>query len=171
MPSGWTSPDLDTPVLRDVSTAAGVPEPAPACPEPALRLAVAPTPHPAPVPLRRPHPWLLVVDDETPAAYTALIWALREAARREATVVVAAVTEVPNGSLERRDALDARVGLAVTETGSTVEVQTAVLDATVLAALTGAARGADLVVVGAASKTLLRPAVPRTAVRRVAWGA
>jgi nucleotide-binding universal stress UspA family protein len=45
--------------------------------------------------------------------------------------------------------------------------RTAVLDAAVLAALTGATRGADLVVVGATGKTLLRPAVAR----RVARGA
>jgi nucleotide-binding universal stress UspA family protein len=171
MPTGWTPPDLDTPVLRDVSASVDVPEPAPAPPEPPLRLSVAPAPHQAPVPLRRPHPWLLVVDDETPATYAALTWALREAARREATVVAVAVTDAPDGSRDRRADLDARVGLAVAETGSSAQVQTAVLDAAVLAALTGAARGADLVVVGAVGKTLLRPAVSRTAARRLARGA
>jgi nucleotide-binding universal stress UspA family protein len=109
-----------------------------------------------------------VVDDATPATYAALTWALREAARREATVVVVAVTDEAEGSRDRRADLDARVGLAVAETGSATQVQTAVLDAAVLA---GAARGADLVVVGAVGKTLLRPAVPRTSARRVARGA
>jgi nucleotide-binding universal stress UspA family protein len=169
--NGRTSLHLDIPVMRDVSASNGLPEPAPAQPEPPLRLALAPAPRPAPVPVRRPHPWLLVVDDETPAAFTALTWALREAARREATVVAVAVLDAPEGSRDRRADLDARVGRAVAETGSTAQVQTAVLDAAVLAALTGAARGADLVVVGAVGKTLLRPAVPRTAARRVARGA
>jgi nucleotide-binding universal stress UspA family protein len=169
MPNGRTSLDLDTPVLRDVSASVDVPEPAPAHREPPLRLSVAPAHHP--IPLRRPHPWLLVVDDETPAAYASLSWALREAARREATVVAVAVMDAPESSRDRRADLDARVGRAVAETGSAAPVQTAVLDAVVIAALTGAARGADLVVVGAVGKTLLRPAVPRTAARGVARGA
>ena len=43
---------------------------------------------------RRHHPWLLVEVDDTPGAHRALIWALREAARREATVL--AVTVLPD---------------------------------------------------------------------------
>ena len=38
---------------------------------------------------RRQNPWLLVDVDGSPASHGALVWALREAARREATVVAA----------------------------------------------------------------------------------
>lgn len=125
--------------------------------------------HPPSASARRPHPVLLVVDDGAPAAYAALIWALREAARREGTVVAVAETSEPAAS--RQAELDGRVARAVAETGSPAPVRTAVLNATVLAALTAAACGADLVVVGARGKTLLRAAVPRTATRGVARGA
>jgi nucleotide-binding universal stress UspA family protein len=121
--------------------------------------------------VRRQHPWLLVVVDDTPSAYSSLVWALREAARREATVVAVAVADDAEPGHTRLEDLDTLVRRATEETGGSADVQTAVLDAVVLAALSSAARGADLVVVGATGKTLLRPAVPRSPVRRIARGA
>src|SRR3712207_1634711 len=46
---------------------------------------------------RRQHPWLLVEVDGSPAAYGALVWGLREAARREATVVAVWVVDDDGG--------------------------------------------------------------------------
>lgn len=185
-------PDLqnNVPVLRDVlshatdaagpdAISSGTARVAP------LRLAAAP-PHEtsprAPLSARRQNPWLLVAVDETPASYVALIWALREAARREATVVAVSVGDGTDGigallgetstsAPDRRAELEARVQRATAESGVTAAVRTAVLDPQVFAALAGAARGADLVFVGAQGKTLLRPAVPRPAPRRITRGA
>jgi hypothetical protein len=121
-----------------------------------------------------------VVVDDDPGSYAALLWSLREAARREATVVAVSVDDERGDALagagadsprSRHAELDARVQQATAETGLCVEVRTAVLDAAVLAALSGAASGADLVVVGPSGKRLLRPAVPRSSVRGVARGA
>jgi len=134
----------------------------------------------APLLPRRQDPWLLVDVDGSPASHGALVWALREAARREATVVAVCVLDHggredpqpsgghPAAALEQ---LEAQVLAAVAETGVSGRVRTAVLERPVFEALTGAARGADLVVVSGRSKTLLRPAVPRTAPRRLARGA
>jgi nucleotide-binding universal stress UspA family protein len=190
-------PDPETPVLHDVPPSApthGATEFAdnatllhrdvPSSAESARRLAPAPRPATDGGPLssaRRPHPWLLVVMDDGPSSYTGLVWALREAARREATVVAVSVDEPPPTELllpgtaaeprTRHADLEACVQRARAETGVSVPVRTAVLDAAVLAALTAAASGADLVVVAASGKRLLRPAVPRTPVRRFARGA
>ncbi|MGY1693227.1 universal stress protein [Geodermatophilus sp. SYSU D01105] len=130
---------------------------------------------------RRQHPWLVVDVDGTPSGYGALVWALREAARREATVVAVCVLDDagpdPFTRSTRREwtaaeeRLEAHVLRAIAETGVVGRARTAVLERPVFEALTGAARGADLVVVGAHGKTLLRPAVPRPHVRRVARGA
>jgi nucleotide-binding universal stress UspA family protein len=130
---------------------------------------------------RRQHPWLVVDVDGTPGGYGALVWALREAARREATVVAVCVLDdagddpfhrpARRGWTAAEERLEAQVLRAIAETGVVGRARTAVLERPVFEALTGAARGADLVVVGAHGKTLLRPAVPRPPSRRVARGA
>lgn len=147
-------------------------------PRPAGDSAVA---APARPPLRRrPRPWLLVAVDADPSSQDALVWSLREAARREATVVAVSVCPDPavddewdpgasgadRGLLQEE--LDARVRRATAEAGVRPRTRTAVLDAQVFEAFAGAARGADLVLVGAHGKTLLRPAVARPAARRSA---
>jgi nucleotide-binding universal stress UspA family protein len=189
-------PDPETPVLHDVPSsaphhattefsdnAALLHRDVPTSAEPGRRLAPAPRPatDAGPLSARRPHPWLLVIVDDSPSSYAGLVWALREAARREATVVAVGVAEqlpgdllIPGAAPEprtRQAELEACVQRARAEIGTSVPVRTAVLDAAVVAALTAAASGADLVVVGASGKRLLRPAVPRTPVRRFARGA
>ena len=133
---------------------------------------------------RRQNPWLVVEIDGTPATSGALVWALREAARREATVVAVGVLDAPDGDslawgdrrtlraqLEVHDRLEAQVLRAIAETGVHGRSHTAVVPRPVFDALAAAARGADLVFVGAGSKTLLRQAVPRPPSRRLARGA
>ena len=136
---------------------------------------------------RRQNPWLLVEVDGSPTAAGALVWALREAARREATVVAVCVVDDEGedglaglaglGRPGRRriaaalERLDAQVLRAIAETGVTGRVRTSVLERPVFEALSSAARGADLVVVNGSGKTLLRPAVPRHPARRLARGA
>jgi nucleotide-binding universal stress UspA family protein len=170
-------PEPETPVLHDVPNTFTSDAGGSARQEPPTQLRVAPLLAPVPpaptvlLSVRRQHPWLLVVVDDTPSAYGSLVWALREAARREATVVAVAVADESEPDHTRLEELDTLVRRATEETGGSAHVRTAVLDAVVLAALTGATRGADLVVVGAAGKTLLRPAVPRTPARRIARGA
>ncbi|TFV54600.1 universal stress protein [Geodermatophilus sp. DF01-2] len=137
----------------------------------------------APLLPRRQNPWLLVDVDGSPSSHGALVWALREAARREATVVAVCVIDddgdAPAGlpRLARRgstavlDRLEAQVLRAIAETGVVGRVRTAVLERPVFEALSSAARGADLVVVSGRGKTLLRPAVPRQPARRLVRGA
>lgn len=132
---------------------------------------------------RRRAPWLLVEVDGSPEAHRALVWALREAARREAVVVAVGVlpgphddpfglTRLPATALDAaHDLLDAALLRAVTETGVHGRSRTAVLERPVFDALTAAVHGSDLVVVGADGKRLLRPAVPRPPHRRIARGA
>jgi nucleotide-binding universal stress UspA family protein len=133
---------------------------------------------------RRQPPWLVVEVDDTPGTQQALVWALREAARREATVVAVAVLDAPDddplcgadrsplmAQLAVHDRLEAQVLRAIAETGGQGRSRTAVLARPVFDALTAAARGADLVFVGAGAKTLLRQAVPRPPSRRLARGA
>ncbi|MBN1094223.1 universal stress protein [Blastococcus sp. TML/M2B] len=133
---------------------------------------------------RRQNPWLLVEVDGTAAGHRALLWALREAARREATVVAVSVLDGPDGDpLEgtarltkrtqdaARDHLEAQVLRAVAETGISGRTRTAFLERAVFEALDAAMHGADLVMVGADGKRLLRPAVPRQPLRRLARGA
>jgi nucleotide-binding universal stress UspA family protein len=133
---------------------------------------------------RRQNPWLLVEVDGSPTAHGGLVWALREAARREATVVAVSVLDAPDGDplegsgrvllsahLAAHDRLEAQVLRAIAETGVHGRTRTAVLDRPVFEALTAATRGADLVVVGTRGKTLLRQAVPRLLTRRLARGA
>jgi nucleotide-binding universal stress UspA family protein len=128
---------------------------------------------------RRQNPWLVVEVDGSTAGHGALVWALREAARREATVVAVAVLHAPDGDpldgggralvrahLIARERLEAQVLRAIAETGVHGRTQTAVLERPVFEALAAARSGADLVFVGARGKTLLRQAVPRPPTRR-----
>jgi nucleotide-binding universal stress UspA family protein len=153
--------------------------------------AAVPTPRAAVEPLRLPpllprrqNPWLVVEVDGSAATHGALVWALREAARREATVVAVAVIDGPGehplggadrtqlrAQLAAHDRVEAQVLRAIAETGVRDRSHTAVLPRPVFDALSAAARGADLVFVGAGSKTLLRQAVPRPPSRRLARGA
>jgi nucleotide-binding universal stress UspA family protein len=162
------------------------PEAVPAGPEPAALAEgglVEPL-HLPPLLPRRQNPWLVVEVDGSVAGHGALVWALREAARREATVVAVCVLDAPGGDplegsgrvLQRarfaaHDLLEARVLRAIAETGVHGRTRTAVLDRPLFEALTAATRGADLVVVGPRNKTLLRQAVPRPPARRLARGA
>jgi nucleotide-binding universal stress UspA family protein len=121
---------------------------------------------------RRRTPWLVVEVDGSPEAHDALVWALREAARREATVVAVCVLpgiKPENGAAPPttdllhvlHSRLDDALLRAVTETGVRGRCSTAVLERPVLEALTAAVHGSDLVVVGVEGKRLLRPALPR----------
>jgi len=156
------------------SAAGAVPDPSPRGAVEPLRL--------RPLLPRRPAPNLLVEVDGSAAGHGALVWALREAARREGTVVAIAVLDDPDDlSLgtrpARRDAtalhqrLEAQVLRAIAETGVHGRTRTSVVDRAVFEALSAASHGADLVVVGPEGKTLLRPAVPRPPGRRLARGA
>jgi nucleotide-binding universal stress UspA family protein len=134
---------------------------------------------------RRQNPWLLVEVDGSAAGHGALVWAMREAARREATVVAVAVLHTPDGDplegagralvrahLAAHERLEAQVLRAIAETDVHGRTQTAVLERPVFEALAAATSGADLVFVGARGKTLLRQAVPRPpSWRRLARGA
>ena len=133
---------------------------------------------------RRRAPWLIVEVDGSPSAHHGLVWALREAARREATVVAVTVLDAPAGDplegssrvlvraqLAAHDRLEAQVLRAIAETGVHGKTCTAVLDRPVYEALIAATRGADFVVVGPQGKSLLRQAVPRPPARRLARGA
>jgi nucleotide-binding universal stress UspA family protein len=131
---------------------------------------------------RRHNPWLLVEVDDDGAGHGALVWALREAARREATVLAVTVIDTASehplgGSRPVQDQsaalarLEAEVLRAIAETGVHGRSRTAVLERPVFDALNAAASGADLIIVGATGKTLLRPAVPRPPFRRLPRGA
>jgi nucleotide-binding universal stress UspA family protein len=162
------------------------PEPAAADPGP------PPTPTPTlgaveplrlrPLLRRRPAPRLLVEVDGSAASHGALVWALREAARRDGAVIAIAVLDDPDdaplGTRAARqdsavllDRLDAQVLRAIAETGVHGRTRTSVLDRAVFEALSAAVHGGDLVVVGPEGKTLLRPAVARPPGRRLARGA
>jgi nucleotide-binding universal stress UspA family protein len=133
---------------------------------------------------RRRAPWVLVEMDGSAEAQRALVWAFREAARREAVVLAVGVLDAPDGDPltgttrvprrtqeAARDHLEALVLRAVAETGFSGRAHTAILERSVFEALDAAMHGADLVVVGAGGKRLLRPVLPRQPLRRVARGA
>jgi nucleotide-binding universal stress UspA family protein len=133
---------------------------------------------------RRQQPHLVVEVDGTPATYGGLLWALREAARREATVIAVAVLDCPDGDplhsdprlagrahAAAHDRVQAVLLRAIAETGVHDRSRCAVMDRPVFDALTAAGRGGDLVVVAAGGKSLLRQAVPRIPSRRLARGA
>lgn len=133
---------------------------------------------------RRQNPWLVVEVDGSVAGQGALVWALREAARRDATVIAVGVLEADRGDpligasrpqlIEQvavHDRLAAQVLRAIAETGVHGRARTAVLDRSVFEALVAAGRGADLVLVRPDGKALLRHAVPRPPSPRLARGA
>lgn len=133
---------------------------------------------------RRHSPWLLVEVDGSATAQRSLVWALREAARREATVLAVTVLDrAPDHPLGANrtssqadqttalNRLEAQVLGAIAETGVHGRSRTAVLERAVFEALSAAAAGADLVIVGASGKTLLRQAVARPPFRRLPRGA
>lgn len=133
---------------------------------------------------RRQQPHLMVEVDGTPATYGGLLWALREAARREAVVVAVAVLDCPPGDplgsgprvaarahAAAHDRVQAVLLRAIAETGVHGRSRCAVVDRPVFDALTAAGRGGDLVLVAAGSKSLLRHSVPRPPARRLARGA
>ena len=133
---------------------------------------------------RRQHPQLLVEVDGSPASYGGLVWALREAARREAVVVAVGVLDHldddPLGCAPRitarahaatHDRVQAVLLRAIAETGVQGRSRCGVVDRPVFDALTAAGRGADLVLVGGHGKAILRQAVPRPPTRRLARGA
>ena len=152
-------------------------------PDPVERVAAEPLRLP-PLLSRRHSPWLLVEVDGSTSRLGALVWALREAARREATVLAVTVLDDdqdhplgagrPPSATAQAAALqlvEAQVLRAIAETGVHGRVRTAVLERPVFEALDAAAMGADLVIVGASGKTLLRPAVGRPPFRRLSRGA
>jgi nucleotide-binding universal stress UspA family protein len=156
-------------------------QPTPSRPEPSAPFEPM---HLLPLLPRRQNPWLLVEVDGSSAGHGALVWALREAARRDATVVAVSVLQaddgdpLPGGSrrhlneqVAAHDRLAAQVLRAIAETGVQGRTRTAVLDRSVFEALTAASHGADLVVVGPTHKALLRHAVPRPPTPRMARGA
>ena len=133
---------------------------------------------------RRPGPSFVVEVDGTTTADRALVWALREAARREGQVTAVAVVDVPDDPLPgpwsagepsaraaARARAEAAVVRAIAETGVTGRVRTVVADRPLLDALRTSCRGGDLVLVGGTGRTLLRPVVPRFPGRRLAPGA
>ena len=133
---------------------------------------------------RRQQPHLIVEVDGTPASYGGLLWALREAARREASVIAVAVLDCPAGDplgsgprvaarahTAAHDRVQAVLLRAIAETGVHGRSRCAVMDRPVFDALTAASRGGDLVVVASGSKSLLRHSVPRPPLRRLARGA
>jgi nucleotide-binding universal stress UspA family protein len=133
---------------------------------------------------RRHTPWLLVEVDGTAARHGALVWALREAARRDATVLAVTVPRdegehplgatrppSPKSHAAALQLAEAQVLRAIAETGVHGRARTAVLERPVFEALSAAASGADLVIVGTSGKTLLRPAVARPPFRRLPRGA
>lgn len=105
---------------------------------------------------RRERPTLLVVADGSPAAHDALVWSLREAARRDGTVLAVGVLAGERTAAEVTAMAAAALIRAEDVTGVRGRSRTSVVDAALLGALTGAARGADLVLVGAGGKALLR---------------
>lgn len=118
---------------------------------------------------QRGRPQLLVAVDGSAATTRRLVWALQEAARREATVLVVGVVE-PTADEDVRAAvrtlLEAQTRHAVDEAGVPGRVRTALLAPVVLQALGAAVAGADLVVADTARTAVLRPAIPRARSRR-----
>lgn len=111
---------------------------------------------------------LLVALDGSAASTRQLVWALQEAARREATVLAVALVHDDADDAAwtaARTLLDAQLRHAIGETGVHDRARAALLDEAVYEALTRTAGGADLVMVGPHRKTV-RPAPRRPPVRR-----
>lgn len=112
---------------------------------------------------------LLVSVDGSAASTRQLVWALQEAARRDATVLAVALVDADadgDACTAVRTLLDAQLLHAVRQTGVHDRARAALLDSAVYDALTGTTGGADLVMVGPHRKTVLRPAARRPPVRR-----
>jgi hypothetical protein len=112
---------------------------------------------------------LLVVVDGSASSTRQLVWALQEAARREAFVLAVAVLDAGADDDVRAATaalVDAQLLHAVGQTGVHGRARAALLDPAVVEALTGAAGGTELVVVHPHRTTVLRPAVPRQLARR-----
>ncbi|MCW2581732.1 MAG: UspA protein [Klenkia sp.] len=105
---------------------------------------------------RRERPTVLVLADGSPAAHDALVWSLREAARRDGTVLAVGVLTPGHASAEVTALVAAELDRAEEATGVRGRSRTSVVDTVLLEALRSAARGADLVLVGARGKALLR---------------
>ena len=97
----------------------------------------------------------LVLVDVRPSAcgYQALVWALREAERRDATLIAVTVwagdpTEPDEGRAEMEQALGAMVQRAVEETGVHGRTTLAVVTAPVTVTEAAEYAGAELLVVG-----------------------
>ncbi|MGY1736428.1 universal stress protein [Geodermatophilus sp. SYSU D00684] len=132
---------------------------------------------------RRPAPSLVVHVDGSASGYGALVWALREAARREGTVLAVDVVDGGERTLSGQRAaaeqaravalerIEAQVVRAIGETGVTGRVRIATLERPLLEALVGAGRGGDLVLVNGSGRALLRQVTPRSPARRLAHGA
>jgi D-arabinose 1-dehydrogenase-like Zn-dependent alcohol dehydrogenase len=150
--------DRALPIVDDVAAAppaAALPATEPAAPRSAER--------------RREPARLLVTVDGSAGSTQQLIWALQEAARREAKVLAVAVLGDEADEATRaatRTLIDAEVRYAAEQTGVHGLARTALVDPLVYDALTAATVGGDLVVIRPHRKTVLRPAVPRAPVRR-----
>ena len=108
-------------------------------------------------------PRLLVAVDGSAGSTRQLIWALQEAARREATVLAVAVLASDAFEDERTATqvlVEAQVQHAIGETGVHGRSRTALLDPPGFEALARHARGGDLVVVRPPRTTSVRPSVP-----------
>jgi ethanolamine ammonia-lyase small subunit len=118
---------------------------------------------------RRKPARLFVAVDGSATSTRQLIWALQEAARRDAIVLAVAVlgADADDGIRDTtRTLLDAQLLHAIGQSGVHGRAQAALLDPQVFEALISAAGGADLVVVRSDRSTVLRPAVHRSPVRR-----
>lgn len=99
-------------------------------------------------------PLVLVDVQPTHCGYEALTWALREAERRDATLLAVTVWAgdpgAPDeGRAQMEEALAATVARAAEETGVHGRTQVAVVTAPVAVAQLGARTGAELLVLGA----------------------
>jgi len=106
-------------------------------------------PDPVLPPVRRP-PWLVVGVGPTAESHGALLWALREAARRGGTVLAVTVWDGgPEAERVAREAeLESRVRNAIEETGVHGRTQLQLLTGPVAAVLTAIAQDADVLVLG-----------------------
>lgn len=112
---------------------------------------------------------LLVAVDGSALSGRHLVWALQEAARREAVVLAVAVLDADADEARctaTRTLLDAQLLHAIGQTGVHGRARAVLLDPAVYDAITAATAGGDLVVVGPLRKTVLRPATRRPPVRR-----
>jgi len=99
-------------------------------------------------------PLVLVEVRPSACGYQALLWALREAERRDATLLAVTVwsgdpTQLDEGGAEMEEALTATVEQAVAETGVHGRTRVAAVTFPVTVAEVAARAGAELLVLGA----------------------